>query len=108
MLYDWLQHINFAYPLFFGLFVLIPLMIFWYLQKIKKWEGTIIISSVKNFSDTRSWKNIFRHALFVLRILAIISLITGLARPQIRNDEQMVNGEGIDIILCLDISGTDP
>jgi Ca-activated chloride channel family protein len=29
-----------------------------------------------------------------------------LARPQTRNDEQMVTGEGIDIVLCLDISGS--
>ncbi|HWB90509.1 MAG TPA: VWA domain-containing protein, partial [Puia sp.] len=27
-------------------------------------------------------------------------------RPQTRNDEQLVNGEGIDIVLCLDISGS--
>jgi Ca-activated chloride channel homolog len=44
--------------------------------------------------------------LFVLRLLAIICLIIALARPQFRNDEQLTNGEGIDIVLCLDISGS--
>lgn len=39
-------------------------------------------------------------------MLAFSALIIALARPQTRNDEQLVNGEGIDIVLCLDISGS--
>ena len=34
------------------------------------------------------------------------ALILALARPQLRNDEELTNGEGIDIVLCLDISGS--
>lgn len=29
-----------------------------------------------------------------------------MARPQLRNEQQLTNGEGIDIVLCLDISGS--
>ena len=29
-----------------------------------------------------------------------------LARPQTRNDEQIITGQGIDIILCMDVSGS--
>jgi Ca-activated chloride channel family protein len=29
-----------------------------------------------------------------------------MARPQTRNDEEMKNGQGIDIILCMDVSGS--
>jgi len=36
----------------------------------------------------------------------MLSLTIALARPQIRNDEQLTNGEGIDIVLCIDISGS--
>jgi Ca-activated chloride channel family protein len=43
---------------------------------------------------------------FVFRLLAICCIIFALARPQTRNDEQLVTGEGIDIVLCLDISGS--
>ena len=104
MLYDWLQHISFAHPLFLLLLALVPLMIYWYMAK--NVQGTMIVSSLKNFSGTGSWRNTFRHLPFILRMLAISSLILGLARPQIRNDEQITNGEGIDIVLCLDISGS--
>ena len=106
MLYNWFQHITFAYPVFFGLFAIIPFLVFWYLQNTEKNQGSVIVSTVKNFDRAKSWKNIFRHVVFVLRILGIVSIIIALARPQIRNDEQVVNGEGIDIMLCLDISGS--
>ena len=106
MLYDWFQHISFAYPAFFGLLVLLPVMTYWYLRKTRPGHGAVVVSAVANFSGTRSWKNTFRHVLFILRILAIVSIIIALARPQIRNDEKLVNGEGIDIVLCLDISGS--
>src|SRR5690606_30779245 len=29
-----------------------------------------------------------------------------LARPQIHNDERNIEGEGIDIVLCIDVSGS--
>ena len=106
MLYDWFQNISFAYPAFFGLLVLVPVMIWWYWVKMNASQGAIMVSSVTSFKGVRSWKNIFRHLPFILRILTLGSIIIALARPQIRNDEQMVNGEGIDIVLCLDISGS--
>ena len=106
MLYDWFQHISFAYPIFFGLFLVIPFLIFWYLRKTNRGQGSVIVSTSQTFKGAKSWKNTFRHAPFVLRILVIVSLIFALARPQIKNDEQLVNGEGIDIMLCIDISGS--
>lgn len=106
MLYDWFQNISFAYPEFFVLFLCIPVMIYWYLQKSRKGQGTLMISTVRGFEGSRSWKNLLLHLPFVLRILAVTSLIIAIARPQIRNDQELVNGQGIDIVLCLDISGS--
>ena len=65
-----------------------------------------MVSTVSPFAKTRSWKNTFRHTTWILRILAFSCLIIALARPQTRYDEQLVSGEGIDIVLCLDISGS--
>lgn len=106
MLYDWFQNISFAYPELFVLFLCIPVMIYWYLQKSRKGQGTLMISTVRGFEGSRSWKNLLLHLPFVLRILAVTSLIIAIARPQIRNDQELVNGQGIDIVLCLDISGS--
>ena len=65
-----------------------------------------MVSSVKNFRNSGSWKKTFRHALFACRMLAFICLVLALARPQFKNEERLTNGEGIDIVLCLDISGS--
>ncbi len=106
MLYDWFKNIDFAYPWAFSLFLLLPLMIYWYFTRYSKQQATITVSTVSLIKKTSSWKQTFRHAMLVLRLLALSCLIIALARPQTRNDEELKMGEGIDIILCLDVSGS--
>lgn len=66
----------------------------------------MIVSSTDPFGKADSWKTFFRHTPFVFRVLGLIALIIALARPQTRNDEQILTGQGIDIILCMDVSGS--
>jgi len=106
LLYNWFEHISFAYPEVLGLFILIPAMLYWYLNRSARQQGTLKISSLAVFRKSNSWRTTFRHAPFVLRLLAVSSIIIALARPQTRNDEELKNGQGIDIILCLDVSGS--
>jgi len=110
MVYEWYQHIKFAHPAFFGLFALVPLLLYWEWRKRDRAQGTLLLSTIQPFqkptTSLRSWKIIFRPVLFIFRLLALCCLILALARPQTRNDEQLVHGEGIDIMLCLDISGS--
>jgi len=107
LIYEWYQHISFGQPAFFGLFALVPLLLYWEWKRSGMAQGTVLVSTVRPFArGPRSWKNALRPIPFVLRLLAVSSLIFALARPQTRNDEQLVNGEGIDIVLCLDISGS--
>jgi Ca-activated chloride channel family protein len=106
MLYDWYQHIFFSQPAFFWLLALLPLLVWWQVRQAGRNQATVMVSSVRAFGGTRSWKNFLRPLLFILRLLTLCCLIVALARPQTRYDEQLVNGEGIDIVLCLDISGS--
>ena len=106
MLYNWFEHITFAYPEVFGLFVLIPAMLYWYLNKYDHKQGALKVSSLAVIRKSSSWKSTFRHAPFVMRLLAVCCIIMAMARPQTRNDEELKNGQGIDIILCLDVSGS--
>ena len=89
-----------------ALLLLVPLMVFWYMKRSNKQSGGLLISSIKSFGETRSFKTVLRHVPFVLRLLSIVFLIIALARPQTRNDQELVSGEGIDIILCMDVSGS--
>src|SRR5262245_36224760 len=81
-------------------------MIYFYITRNNRQQAAIIVSSIYSFPKKSSWKNTFRHVPFIFRILAISALILALARPQTRNDEELKTGEGIDIILCLDVSGS--
>jgi len=106
VLYNWYQHIYFAQPAFFWLTALIPLLIWWEMKRANQAQATVMVSTIRAFYGSRSWKTFLRPLLFVLRLLTFFCLVVALARPQTRNDEQLVNGEGIDIVLCLDISGS--
>src|SRR5688572_12661898 len=105
MLYDWLRYLDFAFLPAFGLFIFIPVLIWWYVKKHNRQQSTVTVSSTQSFTVV-SGKNRTRHLPFILRLLAISCLIIALARPQKRNDEQRTEGEGIDIVLCLDVSGS--
>jgi len=96
---------DFAYPLAFALFALLPVLIWWYTQKHSHQQARFRVSSANAFTVS-SWKNRFRHLPFMLRLVALSCLVVALARPQKRNDEQQMQGEGIDIVLCLDVSGS--
>ncbi|MGI8950133.1 MAG: vWA domain-containing protein [Chitinophagaceae bacterium] len=106
MLTNWLQHIEFAYPWVFGFLLLIPILIYEYMLRNKKSQASMLVTTTHFVEDTKSYKTVLRHAPFMLRCLAIICLIVALARPQLKFTEEQTTGEGIDIILCFDISGS--
>lgn len=106
MLYSWLQNIEFAYTEAFFLLLIIPLMVWWYVLNNNRRSSALVITSVKSFGETGSFRTALRHIPFGLRALGFACLIVALARPQTRNDQELVSGEGIDIILCMDVSGS--
>jgi len=53
-----------------------------------------------------SWKVIARRLLPIARLFALTLMILALSRPQIVNAQQVVKGEGVDISLAIDISGS--
>lgn len=52
------------------------------------------------------WRARSRPVLGILRTLGVLALIVALAGPRLANDREVVRGEGIDIVLALDISGS--
>ena len=105
MLFDYFKNITFGQPWFFLLLVLVPVLIWWYVSKNNRRQAAIIISDV-SAKGLSSWKTSFRHLPFVLRLLAVIFIIAAIARPQTMFEEQHAEGEGIDIVLCIDVSGS--
>lgn len=106
MIFDYFNDITFGQPPFFILFAFIPLLIFWKVIKGKKQTAAIGISTTRGLSQTRSWKNTFQNAPFILRLLSLSCIIIALARPQVKFEERQTEGEGVDIVLCIDVSGS--
>jgi len=103
-LMDW-KHISFAHPIFFGLFLLIPFLIWWRMRKGN--HPALRLTSLSSLKAApTSWRVRFRPVLTVLRMLAFSALIIALARPQSSNVTENIDSEGIDIVLSVDVSGS--
>lgn len=106
MLNRYLQDIEFAYPELLFLLLLVPILGGWYISRVNRQAASLRVSSLQRFHNTASWKRTFRHLGLVFRLLAIVCLILALARPQTYNDIKKAEGEGIDIVICIDVSGS--
>lgn len=102
---DWFKNIEFAYPYLLGLFLVIPFLIMRYKKRNNQQQASIKVSSVYAFASS-SWKNRLLYLPFVFRLLALTCIIIALARPRRENVTQKVKGDGIDIMLCMDVSGS--
>ena len=99
--------LHFASPWLLGLLlaplglVLLPL-----LARHRGRPATLQFSDLRLTMHPPSLRQKGRLALPVMRYLALVLLIVALARPQSGHDREVVFGEGIDIAIVLDISGS--
>ena len=102
---SYFEDIQFAEKHWFWLFLVLPLMVIWYLIKLKKYEGELHFSSFENFSGINSsLKAKWRHINLLLRLTAVSLIIMALARPQSRSSWKDLKTEGIDIVISMDVS----
>jgi Ca-activated chloride channel family protein len=105
MIYEWYKAVEFAYPAVLLLLVLLPVWIGWYASKYRSRQGSVRVSTVKAF-HARSFRNYMMHLPFALRILAAACIIIAMARPRESQTRERKQGEGIDIVLSMDVSGS--
>lgn len=106
MITTWLNHIEFAYGWVLSLLIAVPILILEYLRKHRKQNASMMVTTTHFLDENTSFENLLHHLPFVLRIATIICFIVALARPQLKNVQQQTEGEGIDLVLCFDISGS--
>ncbi len=106
MLHNWFQHIEFAYSWIFTLLILLPVLIYEYILRSRSNTASMLVTTTHFVQPPRTFKNVFFHVPFMLRCVAIVCLIVALARPREKFTEVQNTGEGIDIVLCFDISGS--
>lgn len=100
--------LDFRFLLPEAFYLLLPLggMLLWWLTR----RGQIA-SAVLRYSDTRLLSGLpvglrvrLRRIPDVLRLLAWVLIVVALARPQVGTDSGAVVGEGVNLVLALDIS----
>jgi Ca-activated chloride channel family protein len=99
---------RFESPWFLSLLLLLPVLATWPLLA-RQWSRppALRYGDVKLAATSgRSWRVALRPLLNGLRIVALALIIIAVARPQTGQAREIVKGEGVDITLALDISGS--
>jgi Ca-activated chloride channel family protein len=102
-----MKDVSFLNPEFFWLFLLLPVAVAWVFWKGKNSAATLKISSVRGFKAEKSLAAKLKPYLFVLRLLALSSLIIAMARPRkVDISSQTKSTKGVDIVMAIDVSGS--
>lgn len=96
---------TFASPAYFFLLLLLIPYIIWYLLQHLKSTPSIRVSSLNGLHHApKTLRNYLVHLPFMLRIACFVFAVIALARPQTTNKWSAQHTDGIDIMLCMDVS----
>ncbi len=105
MLYNLVQNITFKYEWVLPLLLMLPVLV-WFYYRTPRWRKSAFKVTTAEKFRVRTARNSFLHFPFWLRLFSIACIIIALARPQVKNVQNKNKGQGIDIILCMDVSGS--
>ncbi|MBK6767178.1 MAG: VWA domain-containing protein [bacterium] len=96
---------SFANPEFFWLLLLLPALAYLHFFREAHTRTDFRFPTLTHIQEmSKSWRVRLRHAPFFIRLIGLSLLIVALARPQLFDSESKRSIEGIDIVLCIDIS----
>lgn len=101
------MNFQFASPWLLSLLVIVPVLAGWHWRNRSAKPATMqyaVAGLAKGLPN--SWRISLRPLLTIARLLGISLLVIGLARPQIGHARELIKGEGVEIALALDISGS--
>ncbi len=96
---------EFNNPLYFLLLLFVIPYAVWYVLNHRKTTPSLKVSSAAAFLRVKpTWRTRLVHMPFLLTIVAYVAMVCALARPQTANSWSNTSMEGIDIMLCMDVS----
>lgn len=98
--------IEFLYPSWFWLLLLIPAYVAFEVFVKRKKQPTLPFSAFNQLKQAGAKNSLFIYLFIVIRCLAIVALVFALVRPRQALKKQEVTGKGIDIVLAVDVSGS--
>lgn len=101
------ENISFANPGWILLLLLIPIIALWkWWRRKKDKEVTYTLPSLTAIEDVRSIRSMLVPFMPLLRALSFAAFVLALARPQLTLKEEIVNADGIDIMMIMDLSSS--
>ena len=98
---------RFAAPWLLGLLALLPLYGWWQMRRRPQRVAALRYSDIRPARGAHAtWRMRLRPLLTWARLATLAVMVVGLARPQFVQAREIVRGEGVDIALALDISGS--
>ena len=92
-----------ANPWYLLLLALIPLVIWRYVRRLRRGQGSLRFASTLVLEGIRpSWTVYARHVLFGISLFSLGLAVIALARPQKGTESEEILTEGIDIVVALD------
>ena len=96
---------SFAHPELFWFLLLLPGMAYVYFFREQKRVTDFRFPTIQHIRPLSKTARVrLRHIPFLLRVVGLVLLIIALARPQSFDSESKRSIEGIDIVMCIDIS----
>ncbi len=98
-------NISLASPYWLFAILLLP-MLAWFRHKFYKQDSLLLSHGMQKTRSKLPLKVRILQLVNSLPYVAGVSLIVALARPQENNSLEQTTGSGVDIVLCMDISGS--
>lgn len=94
---------RFAYPWAFALLALVPVIAWWL---VRRRRGSLRYPDLSFLEHAPNPGRFLRLVPMVLYVAAFVFMVVALARPQHGRKFEEVESRGIDIMLCIDVSGS--
>ncbi|GAA4322128.1 VWA domain-containing protein [Flaviaesturariibacter amylovorans] len=105
MLYEWIQQLSFAREWVLPFLGLVPVLAWIQWRSRRTMRPAFRVSTAAVFR-VRTLRQNLLGLPNIFRYLALACIIVALARPQIKDVQERNRGEGIAIVLCIDVSGS--
>jgi Ca-activated chloride channel family protein len=102
MLYNYLKNLEWNRPEAFWLLLILPVIL---IAVYRKKKAVLSVSTATPFHES-GYKQKLQKIPGILQWISLVCIIFALAQPRTYIKMQLQNTEGIDIVLCLDISGS--
>lgn len=106
MLANLFQHISFEWPWVLGLLALLPLVGWRIFSSTGQNIPKLKVGEMSPLARGYNLKTYLRNLPVIFRFLAMAFLILALARPVKKEIIELNSGKGIEIVLCMDVSGS--